>query len=343
MKKTIHIPTRLNTVSAVENIGLDKLDLAKADELDISFSDCRYAEPLPLIYLQQKFRHLVKKFPHLKIRMLSRDTPFRGYAEHIGFFNFLGFPRGKAPGSARGNSNYTPITIYKIRDLQREAGTSPIGRLVLDKASDLARILCQKDKGDLFDLFEYSFREIMRNAAEHSRGSRLVVLGQYWPTTQKAEIVIADDGIGIATNLYDIEYVECETNLEALKCAMLPGISGVSLEERIGQDEKWGNSGFGLYTTSRICSEAGAFRIISGNDGLTLSKGRQFEHPWSYRGTCVQMVFNVSNASRMIERINEIITEGEEEKSEILSRFPIKASAASKMLASHFQKDDELI
>lgn len=179
----------------------------------------------------------------------------------------------------------------------------------------------------------------MRNAVEHGAGKNLVVFGQRWDANGVAEIVIYDDGIGIAETLYDNEYIDCNNGREALKFAILPGISGVSRNERFSQDEKWGNSGFGLYVTSRFCAEYGSFRMISGNDALTFSRGIQSEHKWTVPGTFVQMRFSVQASSNQINRINQIIEDGKSEFLSILGDHPIQPSAASKLLASHFDKE----
>lgn len=79
----------------------------------------------------------------------------------------------------------------------------------------------------VFDVIQYSIREILRNSAEHNEGESVSILAQYWPTKDLAEIVIIDDGIGVPHSLYGNGYVECANSREALKFALLPGISGV--------------------------------------------------------------------------------------------------------------------
>ena len=295
---------------------------------------------MPLIFLAERLRALIGRSPRTEFSIYTRDTNFTGYADHIGCFKFIGFERGRAPGEAAGGKSYSPITVFEIGAIIEEAAGSPVGPVVSRKAAHLAEVLSQKNSGALFDLFEYTIREVMRNSVEHSRGARLVCLAQHWPAKGEAEIVISDDGVGVAETLYDNEYIECQSNRDGLKFALLPGISGVSREERAKQDNRWGNSGFGLYTTSRVCSEAGLFRILSGGNSLTLARSVQTEHPWSFNGTCVQMRFDVSTASKSIERIADIVAEGEAEQIQLLRTFPISASVASKMLASHFSKDE---
>ncbi|MBU2868309.1 hypothetical protein [Pacificibacter marinus] len=293
-----------------------------------------------MLLFAKQAKELIRKHPQIAFFVRTTQSDFTRYAGHVGFFKFIGFDLGKAPNEAHGSQNYSPVRTFSLPKLIKQAADEPVGKHLTKYSSELAEVLCQSRDGAIFDLYEYCFREIMRNAAEHSRGNELVVFGQHWPAKSISEIVVFDDGVGVSENLYENEYIECATNRDALKFAILPGISGVSRDDRMNQDDKWGNSGFGLYVTSRFCSEAGLFRIISGNSGLTLAKGVQTEHSWSHSGTWIHLRFRTDQAASQVERINEIIEEGKSEFSGILREFPIQPSAASKLLASHFEKSD---
>ncbi|MEO0633846.1 MAG: ATP-binding protein [Pseudomonadota bacterium] len=335
-EKTIEVPDRLTLVSHVERLGLDRLDLSGFTQCNLRFSNCSFGEPLPMLLLAKRFSELVRRHPDVAFQLRSRESQFRGYAEHIGYFRLLGFGRGNRPGEAIGSSTYIPIERLSISEMIERAGNQPIGRAVSGLARRLSTLLSQHTEGPLFDLFEYSFREIIRNSLEHSCGEELILFGQYWPARDRVEIVVMDDGVGIAENLYENEHIECKTNADALKFAILPGITGVPRAERVEQDERWGNSGFGLYVTSRLCSEGGLFRLLSGSGSLTLANGVRTEHPWPFGGTCVQLRFSTRDAASRIQRIEEIVTEGKQEWQAIVGEIPVAASAASRMLASHF-------
>lgn len=331
----------LSLVSHVENLGLYKIDFTNVQKCNLRFSRCRFAKPLAMLYFADQIRTLIIKNPQTQFIMLSQDNAFRGYASHIGLFQYIGFPRGNAPGQASGGGRYIPIEVIDLDAIRREAMGGAIGPIAKERAIRIARVLSQKDRGSMFDLFEYTFREIIRNSAEHSEGSKVVIMGQYWPNLDEAQIVIADNGKGIADKLYCSDMIECDTNLQALKFSLLPGVTSVRLDERIKQDERWGNSGFGLYLTSRVCSENGSFTIISGSDGVQLARGALSEKEWCYRGTLVAMDFKASLAEAMIKRLDQLVSEGEAANKTLLGNYPVSASAASKMLASHFEKISE--
>lgn len=325
-------------LSAVHELKLDNLELKNTERCNIRFSECSYGEPAAMLMLAAKIKRLIKANPKVVFQLWTKRNDFTGWATHIGYFKYLGFNLGDNLDRAHGSRNYTPLTVYQIADLQHQAGDTPVGKFVSNTIRGLARNLSQEDSGAVFDLVEYSIREIVRNAAEHSQGSTISVLGQCWPALKAAEIVVMDNGVGIAENLYENELIECNTNREALKFSLLPGITGVPLDDRLKQDDHWGNSGFGMFVTSRFCAENGLFRIVSGDAGLSLGGEVQTEHPWRFPGTFVQMRLSFKNAKDRVDRIEEIITDGKCAHGELMKDHPIKASTASTLLASQFSK-----
>ncbi len=189
-----------------------------------------------------------------------------------------------------------------------------------------------------FDTVQYAIREIVRNAAEHSDGNQIAFLAQYWPASNSAEISVFDDGVGIAANIYDNEFVDVANNLAAIKAALLPGITGVSRSDRIAQDSEWHNSGFGLYVVSRLAGRFGKFCVVSTSDYLELNHRNQYTKPYSLKGTGVAIKLDLSQMKDSQSFIRRTIEQGEKMQSEILKDFPIKASVASKMLLSDFRR-----
>jgi len=207
-----------------------------------------------------------------------------------------------------------------------------------ERSEQLASVLTRKHTGQVFETLQYAIREIFRNALEHSNGSNAVFLGQFWPKKNEAEIVVADDGVGVAENIYDNEFVDVANNLGAIKVALMPGISGVSRADRVNQDTIWRNSGFGLYVVSRLAARFGRFCIVSNGDYLELTRGKQTHRKYPLSGTAVGIRIVIDEASRSSDFIRRTIEEGERTRSEIVGQHPINASQASKMLLSDFKK-----
>ncbi|MEO0937327.1 MAG: ATP-binding protein [Pseudomonadota bacterium] len=337
-EKRVVIPRELRLAESVFDLRLDRIDLTYTDGLTVDFSAFDFGEPLPLLLLAEKIKAIVSRFPKCRYRLIAGREKGHTYLDHIGFFKYIGWDRGRKPGEAWGSRGYIPIETFNLSAYRSAAGNRPVAQLINEEASRLAKILCQSDDGSLFDILQYAIREIVRNSAEHSRGERVTIFGQYWPSRNEAEIVVADDGVGIPETLYDNEYIDCNNAREALKFAVLAGVSGVNLGDRIQQDDFWGNSGFGLYVTSRICSQSGSFRMISDKAGLTLARGNQIEHEWSFQGTCIQMKLKLRDPGAIQKSIPKLIADAEAQQKSILTQHPIQASRASKMLASEFRK-----
>ena len=227
------------------------------------------------------------------------------------------------------HSNYAPIQVFDLNKMKEASGDRPYGEIIEEKASELAHILTQKRDGEVFIALQYSIREMMRNSIEHSLGGRAVFLGQYWPTKHVAEIVLCDDGHGVSETLRDTEDVP--TDNDGLTLSLRPGISGVTEFEKSYQNHDYRNSGFGLYVTSRLCSERGVFRIISGDAGLTLADGVQTLHDWRFSGTCIQLKIRTDGLADVAGRIRSIVEEGEKELEE--AGVGSEASSASKSIS----------
>lgn len=305
------------------------MDLSSYARCVLSFADCTYAEPLPMIVLQREVCALIDRHPEVKFACKPGHTKFRGYADHIGYFKFLGFEGGNEIGEAKGSGNYVPIQVFDLNEMKVASGDRPYGEIIEEKASELAHILTQQGSGEVFKALQFSIREMMRNSIEHSLGGKVVFLGQYWPTKHEAEIVLCDDGCGVSKTLRTTQVVQSDK--EGLSLALRPGISGVTEFEKSHQDEPYRNSGFGLYVTSRLCSERGVFRIISGNAGLTLGGDDPTLHDWQFNGTSIQMKIRTDGLADVEGRIKSIVDEGERELAAVgLER---KASSASKSIS----------
>jgi hypothetical protein len=204
-----------------------------------------------------------------------------------------------------------PIQYIDIDELKRASGDRPYAEIVEEKSEQLAMVLLGDVEKSIFVPIRYSIREIMRNSVEHSFGKVMIFFGQYWPQKKQAEIAVFDTGIGISKSLSEAGLVDGLDSFEALKKALEPGVTGVSDAERALQPEATRNSGYGLYVTSRFCSENGTFRVLSSGSALTLSKKSLSKHNWRFEGTCVQMKINTASQNVNGERIVEIIREGE--------------------------------
>lgn len=306
MKKTIEVPKFLvfeetikfaSTLKDLPEEGTFIFDFSKADKID----------PFSLLYLSSELQFCRHERKNADFR--AKNFSHLSYQAHMGFFKAFGLNHGKSPGEAKGSQSYLPITLLnarQIRDDAREMRVNP-GEILEDLSKDLTKVLTQTEEGDLFDMLVYSMREMLRNVVEHSHCIEFGLCAQYWPTMNKVSIAILDRGIGIKESLSNNPNLDLQSDEEALKEAIEPGVSGKVYK---GQKRKpkgdWVNSGFGLYMTSNICRNGGSFFIASGTKGLYLSekKSRFLDTP--INGTALNLTLDTTKITGLNETLADL-------------------------------------
>jgi len=115
---------------------------------------------------------------------------------------------------------------------------------------------------------KYIVSELVRNVLEHSRSINGAVLSaQYYKKSNTIRIGIADTGVGIKETINRSHYAP--THLEAMRLALMPGITGTTRRE--GGTEF--NAGAGLFFIKSIAKVNRDFFVIySGNSLYKLLK-----------------------------------------------------------------------
>jgi len=111
------------------------------------------------------------------------------------------------------------------------------------------------------DALEYGMTELGRNVVQHAASPiGGVAIAQYFPEAHRIQIAICDCGIGVREALLP-RYPEISGNLEALKLALLPHVSGAMPHGPYHSSE---NAGLGLFISKEICWRSqGSFWIVS--------------------------------------------------------------------------------
>lgn len=122
------------------------------------------------------------------------------------------------------------------------------------------------------DALKYTLGELVRNVLEHSQSPNgAVVAAQYSPERGVVRIGICDTGIGIKGSMSHTWPSKTETDLGAIKWALVPGVSGTTIKEG-GTAE---NAGAGLFFVKSISMVArNYFLIYSGTGVYKLLKRR---------------------------------------------------------------------
>ncbi|MGD9488164.1 MAG: hypothetical protein AB7W47_09085 [Calditrichaceae bacterium] len=315
------------------------------DEYMFDFNNLSWIEPFSLLYVSKhikEFLDLNKKsniqfnIPNNKIH--SRDC--LSYADHMAFFRSCGFGFGTKVVKKKGNNNYIPITSMPIKKLDKKANNryTKIHNIIEEEAQRLSQVLTHTNNGPVFDVISYSFREIIRNVYEHSNSESYEYCGQYWPTKQKAELCLIDNGIGLKASLLNNPYLEIENDRDAVLMSYLPGISGKMYKgvKKVKHDV-WQNSGYGLYMLNRICRNGnGSFFLASYSSGIMVERNDKIDFTTKVKGTCIRLVLDISSINNLRDILTKFSKEGNAISSKYKGTSKIKASTASRMVSEDF-------
>jgi len=108
----------------------------------------------------------------------------------------------------------------------------------------------------------YIIGELVRNVIEHSRSEGAFVCCQYYKKTNRIALGVVDSGVGIRRTIGVSHKVE--NDLEAIKLALTPGITGMT--NRIGGTDF--NAGAGLFFIKSIATVNRDFFIIYSGTGM---------------------------------------------------------------------------
>jgi hypothetical protein len=296
----------------------------------------RHFPPFSMLFLAAKFLELKDRFPNLEIRVSDLDD--HPYPAHMGFFRSIGIAFGKDIGEARGSARYLPIRALYRDDLRKQNKYAELGDLVQDHANQISEMISRDatHKTELFNALSYSLREIIRNVFEHSECDRVLYCAQYWPMASKVEVSILDRGIGIKQSLGINPNYRYPSDKQALEMSLLPGVSGKThLPTTSGT---WGNSGYGLYMTSRLCRNGGNFVIASGKAAIGLSKTlKKKNFRTNLVGTAVRMNIDTLEIGNVESRLDQFRKEAPEIAKLHLGRVPRNPSYMSLLLRKDFR------
>lgn len=331
---TVTLPRNLKAASICQ-FGRDLHALPEADEYVFDFGSERWFPPFSMVLLAMQLKRFREQRQDVEFSAVNFEN--HGYAAHMGFFKAFGLDHGNAPGQASGSSTHVPIQVLERSYFINEAARRccEVGDVVESWAGDLSTLLTRTNSGALHDTLTFSIREIIRNVLEHSEAPAVMLCAQHWPNGGQVEVGIADAGRGVRDGLADNPKFEFGSDREALQASLMPGVSGNRAAGK--SDEKWSNSGYGLYMTSRICRQGGSFFICSGQAGLWLEAGRKLDVGSQLDGTAVRMLINTNKLGDLRDRLDEFHREGRRAAEQISGANTSYASAASQMLARDFR------
>ena len=178
------------------------------------------------------------------------------YLERMGLFKFLGIDSGLSIIEHEPAGRFIPLTQIQ--------NSSELSKFITEMIPLLHLQPIQVDP------IRYVVSELVRNVIEHADSKEgAIVSAQYYQKSNRIAIGIVDTGVGIKKTINQSH--AALTHLEAIRLALLPGITGTTKRE--GGTEF--NAGAGLFFIKSISKvNRDFFMIYSGNAMYKLLKSK---------------------------------------------------------------------
>lgn len=176
------------------------------------------------------------------------------YLEAVGLFELIGKPSPyQSIEKHEASGRFVPLTQIRTQKDQ--------SRFV----SDIVPLLHLQDKPEQADAVRYTIGELLRNVLEHAESpDGAIVAAQYSQKSNTIRIGICDTGIGIRRSMMATWPGQTNTDIDAIKWALIPGVSGTTLNIS-GNDI---NGGAGLFITKSISMLTRNYFVIYSGTGV---------------------------------------------------------------------------
>lgn len=278
------------------------------EKICTNFGSVEFVLPFATLLLAIGLREFLRYRFDRKLKTTSKgqkdNSDALSYLKHLGFFKYIGLNEGKQPNEAPGGERYLPLT--KLNEAMFTAARIRLQEAIDRESDRLSKIIYPRKEDEMRAIMiSYCFREAIRNVFEHAEIEECFVLAQKW-NNGFAEIAIADRGIGLFESLRDKFHVK--DSREAIAKAILPGISSDVTPD---SDDKWQNSGFGLYVLSELGNDQGEFALASDGMAMFRNHGRENWYSVPVKGTALKLRVNTNEADYWSNILNQIVVRGE--------------------------------
>lgn len=221
-------------------------DPSNPAELEIT-ADKRWVGVHPLVLSMVAALGLRVERGQVKLDVFTAAS--KNYFERMGLFRFLGVESGINITEHEAAGRFIPIT--------RVANADDLDAFTKDMVP-LLHLEPQQERA-----IRYVIDEMARNVLEHAYSrTGAIVAAQYYPKANLIRIGIADTGVGIKRSI--TESHAAPTDLDAIRLALTPGITGVTAKE--GGNER--NAGAGLFFTKSIATVTKNFFVLYSGSGM---------------------------------------------------------------------------
>ena len=238
----IHLPNS----AFIGNIDpfLKNIDFSNKDKLEITANESWIAVH-PVVLSIVTALGLSIKPENIICKTLTAKSAH--YLQRMGVFKFLGIESGLTVEEHEPAGRFIPLTQIKNSDKLSYFIKEMIPLLHLQPVQ--------------VDPIRYVISELVRNVIEHASSQNgAIVSAQYYKKSNRIAIGIVDTGVGIKQTINQSHFAK--THLEAIRLALIPGITGTTKKE--GGTEY--NAGAGLFFIKAIAKvNHDFFMIYSGN------------------------------------------------------------------------------
>jgi len=188
----------------------------------------------------------------VEIECVNVATRGVGYASRLHMFDYLGCD-GPDVIEHEETGRFIPVTKIESQEQLRDFSVNVVPLLHIDSQETVYAV-------------RYCLEELIRNVLEHADGAPAYACAQYYPTSSKVSVAVADCGQGLFGSLSG-NHPSLKDDAAAALLALRPGVSGVTAT-RFGAEE---NAGAGLFFTKTIAKFSGErFLLYSGDGGYLL-------------------------------------------------------------------------
>lgn len=236
------------------------------------------------------------------------------------------------------DGDYNYKSIYDLNNLNLEICTFDVNsffdyenKIQYDKILQVAEVFSNRFSDFVTDLnfqefFKYSFREILRNAVEHSYARNVTIYVNKIKNDKYFEFAMFDDGRGLEYSLSKNKNLKkmLDNGLNPIDIAMTPGLSSEDNFKYVrASDVMWKNSGFGLAIVKEMCMKLNGVFTICSNKNLRMYKYYKNEiedHNIDIKGVGIQVRFHMYDENlNFDETFNEVIKSLEQESKQSAS------------------------
>lgn len=230
---------------------LDTVDLSSPGTLEVSMHPTwANAHPAALVFCAALALAVGKE----NASITGPIPPTAASFARMGLFDFFNTPSPFAADDREGSGLYIPLSIIKEQADQSRfiSDMIPLLHLPEDKST----------------IIKYVIGELVRNVLEHAKSPNgAVVAARYYKQSNRISIGICDTGIGVWKSMQTTW--DPRTDLEALRLALTPGITGTTRKEGGTED----NAGAGLFFIKSIAKITRSYFVIySGKAEYSLLK-----------------------------------------------------------------------